>query len=162
MKKAPKITNKMEIGYIISIFVLEGLGVWIIIDSYSLGIGNFNNPGPGLFPLLLGIVLCLIGLPGFISSLKYIMTGDRIKEVKSIEYTDNLKKIGTVIFFLLGYALLLNILGFLIASFLFMVGLFWIGNPRRWLLVFGSSLISTILTYLVFVVLLQMPFPTIF
>jgi putative tricarboxylic transport membrane protein len=154
--------HKMERGNIVVIFVLEGLGIWIIFDSYRLGVQTVADPGSGLFPLLLGVLLCLSVLPYFISSLKYLMSADKIKEEKSIEYRANLKRLSTVMVYLVGYALLLDILGFLITTFLFLVGLFWIGNPRRWLLVFGFSLIATILSYLIFDILLQMPFPTIF
>jgi len=138
--------------------VLEGIGIWIIIESCGLGIKTLNDPGAGFFPLVLAILLCLLGLPVIISSLKNFGSADVRKEPEEIKYT-TFKKIGAVIGSLIGYAVFLNILGSLITFFLLLWGLFWMGNPRRWLFVSGLSALVAALSYLLFVFLLQVPFP---
>jgi putative tricarboxylic transport membrane protein len=149
----------MERGNIVVIFVLEGLGIWIIFDSYRLGIQTVVDPGPGLFPFLLGVVLCLLGLPSLSSSLRSSST---VKKDEVIKLRANWKRLGAAMVCLVGYALLLNKLGYAITTFLFLFGLFWIGYPRRWLFISAFSIVATILSYLIFGVFLEIPFPPFF
>ena len=146
----------MRRGNLIIALVLEGLGIWVMLDSYGLGLQKLSDPGPGLLPFLLGGFLCLLSLPICIEYLRKI---DRGKEEKGGEYPIDFKKLCTATAYLIGYILLLDILGFLITTFLFLFGLFWIGNPRKWLFVAGFSAGVVALTYIVFVVLLQIHFP---
>jgi putative tricarboxylic transport membrane protein len=148
----------MRKANLIIALVFEGIGVWIIIESCRLGIKTLNDPGAGFFPLILAILLCLLGLPVIISSLKNFGSADVRKEPEEIKYT-TFKKIGAVIGSLIGYAVFLNILGSLLTFFLLLWGLFWMGSPRRWLFVSGLSALVAALSYLLFVILLQVPFP---
>ncbi len=148
----------MKKANLIIALAFEGIGIWIIIESCRLGIKTLNDPGAGYFPFILSILLCLLGLPVFISSLKNFGSADVRKEAEEIKYTA-LKKTAPIIASLVGYAVLLNILGSLITFFLLSWGLFWIANPRRWLFVSGLSGLAAALSYLIFVILLQVPFP---
>ena len=69
-------------------------------------------------------------------------------------------KIGAVIASLIGYGVLLEVLGSLVTFFLLLWGLFWMGHPRKWILVSGLSAFVAALSYLLFVIILQVPFPT--
>jgi putative tricarboxylic transport membrane protein len=153
---------KMERGNIVIIVVLEGLGIWVIIDSYRLGLQTIENPGAGLFPFLQGVLLCLVGLQILISSLKSSSDIDTVKKERGIEPKANLKRVGAATACLVGYALLLEKLGYAITTFLFLFGLLWIGYHRRWLFVFEVSIVVTILSYLLFDVFLKVPFPGFF
>jgi hypothetical protein len=53
----------------------------------------------------------------------------------------------------------LNKLGFIIATFFFVGALFQLGEPRRWWALLGMSALVTLLTYLVFGLLLNVYFP---
>lgn len=147
----------MKRGNLIIALILEGLGIWVMVDSLGLGLQKLNDPGPGLFPFLLGGLLCLLSLP---LCIEFLRKGDIGKEEEGVEYSTDFKKLCTATAYLIGYILLLDILGFLITSFLFLFGLFWIGNPRKWLFVAGFSAGVVALAYIVFVVLLQLHFPT--
>jgi len=46
-------------GELIFSVLLFVLGVTIIVFSLEIGFGEFTKPGPGLFPFLCGLVLCL-------------------------------------------------------------------------------------------------------
>lgn len=35
------------------------LGLLIMVSSVHIGFGRFNKPGPGLFPLICGLILCV-------------------------------------------------------------------------------------------------------
>lgn len=148
----------MKKGELIVSFLIEGLGIWIIVDSYMLGVQTFANPGAGLFPFLLGILLCILILPICINSLKDLRKVNVAIEKKLVGYQFDLKKV-CVLACLIGYFLFLNILGFLVTTLLFLYGLFWVGNPWRWLYDLVFSVVLTALTYIIFYVLLQIPLP---
>lgn len=150
--------SEMKKENLIIALAFEGLAIWMIVDSCRLGIQTLNNPGAGYFPFILGILLCLFGLPVFISSLKNFGRAEVRKEAEEIKYPI-LEKTGPVIASLIAYAVLLEILGFLITFFLLSWLLFWIANPRRWLFVSGLSALIAALSYLIFIIVLQVPFP---
>ena len=148
----------MRIGNLIFAFILEGLGVWISVDSYRLGIKSLSDPGPGLFPFILGISLCVFGLPNCVQSTKNLkfelsMTGE--EPIPSGQY---LKMIAVVVL-LTSYFVFLSFLGFLITSFIFLYGLFLIGYPRRWLFIMAISVVVVIVSYLIFGIVFESPFP---
>ena len=149
----------MKKGELIVAFVLEGLGIWITIDSYKLGLQTFSDPGSGIFPFLSGILLCILVLPICINCLKELRKVNIMIEERMVSYQD-LKKRGAVLACLIGYFLFLNILGFLITTLLFLYGLFWIGNPRRWLFVLVFSVVVSALSYIIFDLLLEISFPS--
>jgi putative tricarboxylic transport membrane protein len=151
----------MKKGNLIFALLLEGLGIWITIDSYRMGIKTLSDPGAGLFPFLLGVVLCFLVLPICITSLKDLKkAGKAVADQEKLSiYGAGLKKIVATMVLLIGYFALLDILGFFATTFLFLSGLFWIGYPRRWLLVLVISAITVILSYLIFSILLKTPFP---
>ena len=65
-KKTPEETGKkffrMTIDRIAGVF-LFGLSLYVIIHTYvSLPLGTHSNPGPGYFPMLLGIVVAILAL----------------------------------------------------------------------------------------------------
>ncbi len=60
---------------------------------------------------------------------------------------------------LFAYTLVLNSLGFIIATFLFVGVLFQLGESRRWWALLGMSALVTFLAYVVFGLLLHVFFP---
>jgi hypothetical protein len=54
--------------FIIALFWIL-LGALVVTESVRLGIGALDNPGPGLFPFLVGIALICCALTIFIGSL---------------------------------------------------------------------------------------------
>jgi putative tricarboxylic transport membrane protein len=135
---------------IIFVFV----SIWVMIDSYHLGLQTFRNPGPGLFPFLAGLLLAILVLPLVAQRLR----GWRNKDAKETRTTASYHwKMIAAMAALVGYFIFLDTLGFVVTSFL--CSLFWISNPRRWVLVSSFSLATVALTYVIFDVLLKIPFP---
>jgi putative tricarboxylic transport membrane protein len=137
------------------------LGVLVIFYSSRLGLQRISDPGPGLYPFLLGILLCILVIPVCAGSLK----GERIHDQANPQEKPpagkmNLTKLIAPIFSLIGYFLFLEVLGFLITSFLFLLALFWYGHPGRWKLFFFLPLIIVTASYFIFQLLLQVPFPS--
>ncbi len=139
--------------------ILEGIGAFVIIYSYRLGLQTVNHPGPGLYPFLLGILLCLVALPSFAGSIREFAQSHRADTVRRSELLKNWWKLAVAIACLLEFFLCLEILGFFIATSLFLFGLFWIGNPGRWMFNSMLSIVTVVLTYLVFNTLLQVALP---
>jgi putative tricarboxylic transport membrane protein len=61
---------------------------------------------------------------------------------------------------LIAYALLLERLGFLISAFLFLFVLFGAFDSRRWFFSLGVSLITILITYTLFVLVLRVELPS--
>jgi putative tricarboxylic transport membrane protein len=124
-----------------------GLSLFVMIFSRRLGLRGFHNPGPGLTPFLLGILLLLVSLYVLIKSLLRKGRGDEttVEEQRPTSYG----KIGLVLLALFAYAFLLERLGFLITTWVFLFLLFRsVGN--RWITTLVASTSTVLATYFVF------------
>lgn len=132
---------------IIVIIFWIGMALFVTIFSYKLGLGSFHNPGPGLMPFLLGLLLLIISFPLLVQSLLKKSRKDEV--VNNGQRQKNFGKIGLVLVSLLAYAILLETLGYLIVTTLFFILLFRsMGN--RWTTVWVASVLTVLLTYFVF------------
>jgi hypothetical protein len=149
----------MKRGNFIFALSLECIGIFVLVYSYKLGLQKITNPGPGLFPFLLGIFLCLVVLPALFESFKKSTELHPVDKTIDTQALSPFVQLCVVILCLFEFFFLLEILGFVIAIFLFLFGLFWVGNPGRW--VFNSliSIGTVLVTYLMFNTLLQVALP---
>jgi putative tricarboxylic transport membrane protein len=134
-----------------------GIGIALCLGSLRLGLGTLNSPEPGLFPFLTGSLLVLVGviLTVSITYQRHRSKGAR-PETSGIKLTHT----GVVTLILLFiYASLLGFLGFILATFLFLFGLFKIMDPRRWVTPLITSALTVTVSYLVFCVWLRINFP---
>jgi len=147
-------------GNLFIALVLEVFGIWIAVKSYKLGLQTFHNPGAGLFPFLLGLLLCGLTFPLCSGSIKEFIESKRTKsEGRGRGPRTGFKSLGAAVVCLIGYLLLLGKLGFLITTFLFLFGLLWIGYPRRWLFITLFSAAMVFLSFLLFDIFLKVSFP---
>jgi putative tricarboxylic transport membrane protein len=152
---------RMRKGEFIAGGSLGILGVLVILYSSRLGLQRISDPGPGLYPFLLGILLCILVIPVCAGSLKGGRSHGRTNPQELTQAVKgNLTKLILPILCFVGYFFFLEMLGFLITSFLFLLALFWYGHPRQWMLVLLFPLIIVIFSYFIFQVLLQVPFPS--
>jgi uncharacterized BrkB/YihY/UPF0761 family membrane protein len=134
------------------------LGIGMCIESIKLNLGNFSNPGAGLTPFLSGVVIGSGGLILIFSATLKALREEEGKD-KKIWRKENL---GTILLFLLtlfSYGLLFEPLGFPISSLIFLSILFILPEPKRWRIALVFSLITIIISFLVFFVLLQCNLP---
>lgn len=123
--------------------------------SWKLPLGSFQRPGPGLYPLLLSLILAFLVLFLLVSSgLK--------KSVKTSENNPTSEKNPKKVFYLLGsllvYAFCFESLGFLFSTCLF----FLLLKPvieKKWSYVILGAILVTFLSYLIFDILLQSQLP---
>ena len=148
---------EMKRANLVIALALEAFGILIIVECFKLEIKTLNDPGAGFFPVILAVAMCLLALPILIGALRKsgADAGKRTPGAGRIPFG----KIAVVMGALAGYALFLNLLGSLLTFFFYMFGLFWMGNQRRWLFVSGVSALVAALAHLLFVTLLQVPFP---
>jgi putative tricarboxylic transport membrane protein len=129
-------------------------GFYGLVLSIRLPLGRWNEPGPGVFPLVLCCLLCLFGMFWFVRG-----KGEKAEPAGLGEffrkYMTPLKITGITAAFIV----LLEPLGYLLASTLYLLVLFlWVSRYALWIaiilsLAFGSG------SWLFFAKLLSTPLP---
>jgi putative tricarboxylic transport membrane protein len=129
-------------------FFFFGLSLFVIWESLRAGLGTLKEPGSGFLSFCAGLFLLVL-------SLVLIYRGWGLRE----SLQSRSRRVVLAVIFLFVYSLVLNTLGFIVATF-FLVGiLFRLGEPRSWWILLGMSALVTFLAYLVFGVLLHVYFP---
>lgn len=135
------------------------LGILICIGSVKLRLGNFHKPGPGFMPFLSGVLLGLFGLILMFSTLlKRLEEEEEIKDRK-IWVKGNWKNFLFSLSALFGYVLLLEPIGFILTTFLFLFFLIKIIEPKGWLMPLIISGATVTSSYLIFTLWLKLQFP---
>jgi hypothetical protein len=134
-----------------SLFLL-GTGMVICLLSSQYDIGSLAGPGPGFIGLCSGSAISFLSIVGLLSNWR---KGKKEKELFGLLWFNPL----IILFLLIGFALFLNLLGFLICTFLFMFILLGKTKAYRWKVVWGWSLGTAVVLYLVFQVWLQAQLP---
>jgi hypothetical protein len=146
----------MERKDLISGIFWLSLGILFSIWSSSYQIGSFAEPGPGLLPLILGILLIffsLILVARGVKAYRSPQTG------KAVSLPDSWKRIAYTLVVLLVATALFEKAGYLLTIFLFMVFLMLWTEWRNMKKVLITAFLTTLAVYLVFIVLLKQPFP---
>lgn len=132
------------------------LGLSAAVQASRLRLGEFAQPGPGLFPFILAVALCLVSL-GLLLRFQAARMNPPGQSAPSLLPSSRRRVLGSFLA-LVGYAIALEPLGFAGATFLFFLFLYRAIEPMRWRTAIGGSLIATFLTYTLFQ-LLHAPLP---
>ena len=145
--------------------LLEG-PAWIFIGaiisawSYRTGVGRFNEPGVGFVAFAAG--LFIIGV-GTLVTVFRMPEQPKVKAAGSTTHARFLEsapfKLTYTLALLLFYALFLNLLGYVVTTFVVLFGLFYNPSGRRWAGPFLASFLSVAATYLIFEVWLKSQLP---
>lgn len=137
-----------------SALFLVGVGIAICVESIRLGVGQVSDPGPGLIPLGCGIVL------GFFGSIVVMRTFKIPTEGREdiSEHRVQWQKLTIILASLIGYALLLDFVGFLLVTLCWMVFICRVGKIG-WKASIFISIITTLLSYILFEYYLGIRFP---
>ena len=144
--------GRADIAYGVTFLCLSLL---VCIGAASLPLGSLLSPGPGLYPLILGLGLG-------ITSLLLVIMGVLGKKVKDTELSSQplqKRKLLSTIGALFTYVTLLNYAGYLIATFLFFSFLFGVQQGKKWGLTVSFAIFIALLSYFLFSFLLGIPFP---
>ena len=130
-------------------FVLFSL--YVCFESWRLGVGGFFRPGAGFFPfyssVVLGVLSVALGLLTFRGELKKAEPWTDVSDTVSVSLA------------VLGFALLLIPLGFLLTTFLFIMFLLLAVERRGWLFSAVAALSISVAFYVVFGIWLKAQLP---
>ena len=142
------------------IWVLLGIGM--CLGSTKLKLGDFHTPGAGFLPFFAGALLAAFGLILMLSTLFSQVREERDAESRNGRAKRHWRRFlnpSLTMVILLGYILLLEPLGFLLTTFICLLLLFKLSEPRKWVTPVVLSGSTAILSYLVFSVWLQCQLP---
>ena len=133
--------------------VLLAFGLIALEEARKLRFGSLARPGPGFFPVVLAAAFSLVCL---ILLLDAVRAGDAGPAPGA---RLGWRKIVATMVALCLYALVLEPLGFVAATFALLLFFFKALERQRWLVALASSLTTALLTYLVFKVWLNVQLP---
>ncbi len=146
----------MKSAHAVASTLWVALGCALCLGALKLGIGTPSDPGSGFLPFGTGLLVLILGC--FQLSGIFFRRGNDTGQ-PAIKKDVSWKRPACVIVVLAFYGLVLPHLGYLVATFLAMLGLFSIYDHRRWRLALAGSLLVTIATYVLFHGLLSVQLP---
>jgi putative tricarboxylic transport membrane protein len=135
------------------------LGIVAILTcilSYRLGLGEISNPGPGLTPFGVSSILFLMSL-GLV--IRCIMERMKAPLVRGIFKDVSLGRVILVLISLFAYGISFERFGFVICTFFILVFLLGVVSGQKWHFAITISVLIVILSYLIFIFWLDIPFP---
>ena len=133
------------------------ISILICFGSIGFPYGNVHNPGPGFLPFWLGVVL------GLLSIILLIRTSLQRKETRLFRQvlTEKIRwgKVLITVVALILYGVLMEYVGFLLLTFLFMACLMRFVDPQSWKRVIGWALVGSVGSYLIFEVWMKLRLP---
>lgn len=138
--------------------VLLAFALFGLTQAQGLRFGSVVAPGPGFFPLCLAAALCLTSLGLLVQALRVAPVG-RGEAPAAIAGQRRFAVVGTLVA-LLVYALVLEWLGFLLATVGLLVFFFKALQRQSWLVAASGSVATALLSYLVFKMWLGVNLPT--
>ena len=147
MKKADVITS----------FVLLVLSGYVIRESWVMPPSATFGPGPGFLPLWLGVLLAALALILLVTTWRRRATE---KDGQSpFPGGRALLSVGMVLLGLALYTVLMEWLGFLVDTFLFVSYLLGVVEKERWPMTFLTAVLTTAALYAIFQLLLTITLP---
>ena len=143
-------TNKISgsFGFLFALFTIKG--------SFGIGVGDLHAPGPGLFPLFGGILLALFSM---IILVRAFIEHGRAAETTVQGESENTHFAVYAFLGVLAYVLVLEWLGFLLATFLLVVLFSRIFEHRKWWVTLITAAIVSSTCYILFAYLLKSDLP---
>jgi putative tricarboxylic transport membrane protein len=134
---------------------LLGLAAFILFQARALTFGTVRTPQTGFFPSLLAYLLLLGSLVLLGQALRQSATTASLWTIAA----EGWKRIGLVFLVLISFALVFESLGYLISTFFLMVFLLRAIDPQKWIVVIAVAFSTTLVSYLIFASLLNIPLP---
>ncbi len=141
-----------------SSLVWLGFSLLVIGGSLSYTPGTWSRPGPGFLPLLCGLVMAILSL-GILVQATWGVKKGAAREGGPPFLTSRWPKIGAALSILLGYGLLLEPLGYLAVTFVFLLLALKVVEPNRWRTALIETVLATGFSYTLFEVLLKVQLP---
>ena len=130
--------------------------LFIIYESYRLGLGTVYQPGPGFLFFWTGIVVAIMALIVVLKSFG-AQPAEEVKEAPTGRRTTT--KVVLVLISLFLYAVLMEYLGFFIVTLLLFIFLLGVIEKKKWWFAVLVSAAVTLFAYLIFETALQSQLP---
>ncbi len=127
-------------------------GIYGLILSSRIPMGRWNEPGAGVFPLIISILLCISGILMFFAA----------REKVEMDWRAIVKQQWTpfrVVVLTTGFILALNPLGYVVTASLYMfLLLFWVSRYKLWIAA-GLAILVGAGSWYIFEKILAVPLP---
>ena len=149
----------MTINLVSSIITIA-VGLTYMIMAFNFPDATVGRPmEPKIFPIILGIALTILGLALLIQEL---MKNSKNKEKETIKlsFGNNGKKIAITVVNAIVYAILFNILGYVLSTIIFLeVELLIFGGLKSWKVSTIVSVLFSVIAFIIFNTLLGLYLP---
>ena len=155
----------MKIGSIVFAGLILAVGLVYEIMALNMPRGRLSYPGPGLFPMVIGIFIIATALGCLLQEVLPRKRGagpaaPPLPNQDSAAPGDrNVKKTFQLTALMIGYTLVLKPLGFLISICAFLVVAIRIFGYRRWFPALAMAAVIAGISYVSFVLWLKVPLP---
>jgi putative tricarboxylic transport membrane protein len=136
--------------------VLAGLAGFVLFESRHLSFGTMRVPQTGFFPWVLATVLLILCVMLFAQGL----FGTESDRPPDDILPEGWSRIAFTLAAMIGFALVLERLGFLLTTFFLMILLLRAIESQRWSKVFFVALLTAIGSYALFGWILGIPLPS--
>ena len=126
-----------------------GFGAVFAIGGLQQGLVRQGIPGPGSLPFIVGLISIGLSLVVVVQAL----TKESALSKKFFPDKSSLRKLILALVSIVGYGLLLKSLGFTGTTFLFLLFVLALIGRERWVIALSFSLLTAILSYLLFTAL---------
>jgi putative tricarboxylic transport membrane protein len=127
-----------------------GMGLFICVGSLRLSLGELHNPGPGFLSFYAGLILGALALVIHFQSRKASSAHKKTEPDPIWKNRQKGWKMVMTVGALLTYAVIMNYLGFLISTFIFLAFLLRVIEPQRWSVTLLGSLAASAVFYFIF------------
>ncbi|MCX5823787.1 MAG: tripartite tricarboxylate transporter TctB family protein [Deltaproteobacteria bacterium] len=156
----------MKLGSVVFAGLILAVGLVYEIMALNMPRGRLSYPGPGLFPMIIGLFLIATALGCLLQEIlprKKTGEGPSASPLPSQDSAApegrNVIKTFQLMALMIGYTLVLKTLGFLISICAFLVVAIRIFGYRRWVPALAMAAVIAGISYVSFVLWLKVPLP---
>ena len=142
---------------LVSSIIWMALGGIFVVGALQQGLMRRGVPGPGFLPFFSGLALIFVSLFVFIPALS--QRGKVREQQISFLERDSFRKILLALIALFAFGIAMEYVGYLLTTFLFMFFVARIMEPKGWRTIALLAFLTAVLSYLLFVVLLEVQLP---
>ena len=127
------------------------ISILVVVQSWILGLGNFQTPGVGFLPFYCSILMGGCSVISLIHTCKGTVVPLKEGLISM--------KVVIVLSVLFIYAVTITTIGFILGTFILLIIVFHVVSPRNWKLLFLGPMITVTVVYILFVVMLKTQLP---
>jgi putative tricarboxylic transport membrane protein len=132
------------------------ISIFVCIQAVQIDIGTFHLPGPGFVPFWSGVIFGTFSIILVVSS---FLRKSGQKKPEKFWKDRNWRKVIFVLISLFVYGIVLQKLGYLLATFGLLVFLFGLMGKSKWWVRLAAAAITSSATYAVFYIWLEVQLP---